>query len=120
MNEYIITSLIAAFTALVGWFISKLQTKRERKKSDLQLINDSVSGLVNSLQLLSDNNSLMVTKFLHEQEKVLNLCAEKEQLLRERSDLFFKIDNLEHKINILTAELSRAIGDKFFFHPDLK
>ena len=109
MKEVLPTSAIALVTGLLGWLFSKLQTRREQKESDLQLINKAISPLLASIRQLTDQSQETVQRLLAEQDKVLKLMGEKAELLRERGELVDKIEKLEKQVNCLTTKINKLM-----------
>ena len=93
-----IETLIAGGTGFFGWLFGKWQTPRERKKSDLQLINEVLSPLLDSVRQLTEQNNEMVGKLRAEQEEKLLLIEEKSEWIKERAELKSVISKNSHKI----------------------
>ena len=110
LMEYVIWQIILSLaTAAIGWLFGKLQTKREQKKTDLQIINDSLTPLLTSIQSLTEYNNKLVLQYLDEQkgrlaaeEQVKALIAERDNLSKEVSRLTVKVDKLEKAIKKIT------------------
>lgn len=108
--EYVIWQIILSLaTAAIGWLFGKLQTKREQKKTDLQIINDSLTPLLTSIQSLTEYNNKLVLQYLDEQkgrlaaeEQVKALIAERDNLSKEVSRLTVKVDKQEKAIKKIT------------------
>lgn len=99
--------LLAFATTAIGWFFGKLQTKREQKQTDIQIIESAITPLINSIKGLTEHNNELVTKLLVEQEKNLKLIEEKSVLLEEKTNLVNKIESLERKVANLTAMVKK-------------
>ncbi len=109
MDEVIITAIVAAVTGFLGWVFSKLQTRRERKKGDLQMISDAISPLVTSIGDLTKQNKEIVGDLLIEQDKVLQLMTEKAALIREKGELAEKVERLEKQVSCLNKRINDFI-----------
>jgi chromosome segregation ATPase len=109
MKEVVTTTAVAAGTGVISWILAKMQTRRERKKSDIQLINESVQPLLLSIKALTEQNNDTVCKLLAEQDKSLKLIEEKSKWQAERHELIEKIDGLEKKIQHLQKTINKYI-----------
>jgi predicted nuclease with TOPRIM domain len=93
----------------VGWFFSKLQTKREQKKSDFELISDAINNattpLLKSFSELNNHYTEVVDKLIKEQVRT-------RELLRENAALIKKVDQLEQKVVELTVEVKKIRNEK--------
>jgi len=85
-------------TAAIGWIFSKLKTNRERKQSDLDLVNNAVAPLVKSITDLTDQNNEIVKKLVAEQDKNLRLIKEKGELLEEMEGLRKEVKALKREL----------------------
>lgn len=96
--------IILANTAAIVlvWFLGKIKTRREKRNSDLELIDRSILPLLDSIGKLTAQNNEVVAKLLAEQNK--NLL-----LVQEKSELLAKIDKLEKQINILNKKVNELI-----------
>lgn len=109
MKEAITTTSIAAGTGFFAWLFGKMQTRREKKKSDLQLISEAVSPLVQSIKDLTEQNNEIISKLMKEQDKVLQLMSEKSALINERGELLEKIEKLEKQVHCLTKKINELV-----------
>ena len=107
MKEVITTTGVAAGTGLFAWLFAKMQTKRERKKSDFQLISETINPLLESIKLLTEQNNEVVGKLLCEQDKNLVLIREKTALAIEREELIAKIEKLEKQVSNLCKKIDQ-------------
>jgi predicted RNase H-like nuclease (RuvC/YqgF family) len=114
MNETIGQILIYIATAVGGWLSAKILTKREKKKSDIDLISSSTKDLLDGIKELTSQNKELVNELQEEQKKNLELIKEKKALLQEQLDLNSKIDNLEKKVANLTAVIKKFAKEKEF------
>ena len=105
MKEIIKDSLIAGGSGFFVWLFSKLQTRRERKKNDLQIIHESTVNLVESIRILTEQNGNLVKEHLEEQKKYLELLREKSEWTKERSELLAKIEGLEKRVETLSKKI---------------
>jgi hypothetical protein len=96
--------IILANTAAIVlvWFLGKIKTRREKRNSDLELIDRSILPLLDSIDKLTAQNNEVVAKLLAEQNK--NLL-----LVQEKSELLVKIDKLEKQINVLNKKVNELI-----------
>lgn len=96
--------IILANTAAIVlvWFLGKIKTRREKRNSDLELIDRSILPLLDSIDKLTAQNNEVVAKLLAEQNK--NLL-----LMQEKSELLAKIDKLEKQINVLNKKVNELI-----------
>lgn len=116
MNEVVTTTAISATTGILGWFFSKMQTRRERRKEELALFNaaitEAISPLLESINKLTEQNRDVVGKLLCEQDKNLALIEEKRKLLSERMTLTEKVEKLEKQIKTLNGKINELIKIK--------
>lgn len=109
MNDIATTTAISAGTGFFGWLFGKLQTPREKKKTDLQLINEAISPLLASIKDLTSQISEMTSRLIEEQDKNLTLTQEKSEWKKERIELVAKIDKLEKTVNCLNRKINELI-----------
>lgn len=100
--DTLIQILLCFATAAIGWMFSKLKTQREKKESDLDLVNKSVTPLVESITKLTEQNNELVGKLTAEQDVSLRLIKEKGELLE-------KIEQLEREISDLRKQINKLI-----------
>jgi chromosome segregation ATPase len=100
MTQYIgelVTLFIGGFAT---WLWQHLKTRRERKESDLKLINDTINPLIESIRTLTT----------HESELAQKVVAGSEQSLRYMNEIISlkgKVQDLEHTIKKLTVEIEQ-------------
>lgn len=104
--------LLFLATTAIGWFFGKLQTKREQKQTDIQIIEGAISPMLNSIKELTEHSSELVAKLLTEQEKNLKLIETNLVLLTEKTNLVNKIESLEKKVATLTAMVKKLANEK--------
>lgn len=104
--------VIPLVTAAIGWAFAKLKTGRERKQSDLELINGAVSPLLESIRDLTNHGNNITEKLLQEQTKNLELMERNAALLTERIDLVKKLGKLEREVATLTKEIKKLTAEK--------
>lgn len=104
--------LLFLATTAIGWFFGKLQTKREQKQTDIQIIEGAISPMLNSIKELTEHSSELVAKLLTEQEKNLKLIETNLALLTEKTNLVNKIESLEKKVATLTAMVKKLANEK--------
>lgn len=104
--------LLFLATTAIGWFFGKLQTKREQKQTDIQIIEGAISPMLNSIKELTEHSSELVAKLLTEQEKNLKLIETNLALLTEKTNLVNKIESLEKKVATLTDMVKKLANEK--------
>ncbi len=104
--------LLFLATTAIGWFFGKLQTKREQKQTDIQIIEGAISPMLNSIKELTEHSSELVVKLLTEQEKNLQLIETNSALLADKANLVNKIESLEKKVATLTAMVKKLADEK--------
>lgn len=104
--KYTATAAIAGF---LGWFFSKLQTRREKKAKDLELINSAVTPLLKSISDLTHHYSETVDKLIKEQ-------AQSRKLWLENGRLIGKVESLERQVDLLTTEIKKLTDEKSVRH----
>lgn len=102
MNNEILTTLTGIVMALVGWFTSKAMTKREKKKSDMELISSSTENLLAGINQLTAQNKALVDELKAQQEKNLQLIKENNELLLDKQTLSNEIKKLRKEVERLT------------------
>lgn len=102
MNNEILTTLTGIVMALVGWFFSKAMTKREKKKSDMELISSSTENLLAGINQLTAQNKALVDELKSQQEKNLQLIKENNELLLDKQTLSNEIKKLRKDVERLT------------------
>jgi chromosome segregation ATPase len=98
MTQYIgelITLFVGGFAT---WFWQRLKTRRERKESDLKLINESINPLIESVRILTTHNSELA-------QKVVTVSEQNLRYLNEVISLKGKVQDLEYTIKKLTVEI---------------
>jgi len=105
MKELVRNTAVAGASGFFVWMFTKLQTRRERKKNDLQTLHESTANLVDSIRILTGQNGNLVKELLEEQQKYLELLREKSEWTKERSELLAKIENLEKQIETLSKKI---------------
>lgn len=118
MSEYVWQIIVLISTSSCGWFFGKLQTKREQKQSDLQIIEEAVSPLLTSINDLTEHNNRLVEQYLEEQKQRLaiqeenkNLKAERAELAEQVSRLTVKVEKLERTIKRLAKNEKDSVSD---------
>jgi hypothetical protein len=72
-----------------------MKMKRERKKTDLQSIDEATYSLVASIVILAKQNNELVEGLIEEQSKNLKFLKEKVELTEEIKGLKKKVGKLE-------------------------
>ena len=107
MSE-IVTILLTSFVSLaVGYLTRLLMTRREMKHDDIRILNEAIDPLVESVRLLTTQNSDLIQKLQDEQMARLKDIEDKRRLLSEKETLQKQIDRLNRKIE----ELNRKIEE---------
>ena len=115
MNDFVWQIILCVATAAAGWFFSKLHTRRETNKDDLELISEAVSNALKSADTVIEHNNKLIVSLANEQKKVLELTMEKNALLQDKINLSAKVEALSRKIerqNKEIAELSALVKQK--------
>lgn len=99
-TDIILQILLPFVTGACGWMFSKMQTRREQKQTDLQIINDAIRPLLESIADLTNRLKQSTTDLMDEREKSLNLA-------NERTELLDKIESLEKEVKRLTAMVKK-------------
>lgn len=107
MKETLLASMGAALMGFFTWLYSKWQTKREKKKTDLDLINDAIRPLLESIQNLTTRHNELIQKYIEEQNEKLALLAEKGELIE-------KIEHLEKQVKDLNSKINKLLKEKQF------
>lgn len=98
MTQYI-GELITLFAGgFATWVWQRLKTRRERKESDLKLINEAINPLIESVRTLTSHNSELA-------QKVVNVSEQNLRYLNEIISLKGKVQDLEYTIKKLTVEI---------------
>ena len=118
MAEYVWQIVVLVLTSACGWFFGKLQTRREQKQSDLQIIEEAISPLLASIRELTEHNNRLVEQYLDEQQQRLaaqeenkSLKAECSGLAEQVSKLTAKVDKLERTISRLTKHETHSLDN---------
>jgi len=104
--------LVSVLTAIIGVFSGKYLTRREKKKTDIQLIQEAINPLLESITGLTDHNNNLIEKLLAEQLKNLELIQERAGWMIEKQELVSKIDKLERKVTTLAKEIKKLRDEK--------
>jgi len=107
-TEYVIVPLVGV---AVGYLTRLLTTRRERKKTDLEIINAAISPLLESIRNLTEQNSQLVGKLTDEQQKALEYIKKNRDLMEERAELMTKIDRLTKQIETLKKMLKEHLNN---------
>ena len=112
MNSEIMTMVTGIVMALVGWFTSKAMTKREKKKSDMELISSSTENLLAGINQLTAQNKSLVDELRTQQEKNLQLIKENSELLEDKLSLSNEIKKLRKEVERLTKIVTQNIENE--------
>ncbi len=107
MGDYIWQIVVPVLTSACGWFFGKLQTKREQKQSDLQIIEEAISPLLTSIKELTEHNNRLVEQYLDEQKQRLAMQEENKSLKADRAELAEQVSRLTAKVDKLEKTIKR-------------
>lgn len=102
--QYILVPTVAA---LLGWFGQKLLTRREKKASDLSIINESVTPLLTAQKDILDQNQKLIEKLSDIEDKKLVMSDENQKLKHLVAKLTTRVKELEEVVEKLQKELAR-------------
>lgn len=97
---WILQLVLPVISAALGWLFSKLQTRREQKQTDLQIINTALKPLLESITDLTDRLKQSTTELLEERERTLKLS-------NERTELLDKVNSLEKEVKRLVKLVNK-------------
>ena len=103
---------IVGGTALVTWVVSKLMTPREKRNSDLDVINKTIQPLLESISELTTHVRAVTEELVSEKAKNLELINERSALLQEVEAMANKITSLEKKVTSLTSVMRKLQKDE--------
>lgn len=110
-NWFVEYLLLPLSGLIVGFLTRALTTRRERKRSDLELINMAIAPLLESIRSLTEQNSQLVEKLASEQRSTLEYMERVKGLQEERTELIAKIDKLSRQVENLKKLLKDYIKD---------
>lgn len=90
--------VILLATTSSGWFFGKLHTRREKRKDDLQVIQSTISPLVDSIKQLTDHNNALIKEYINEQNLRIETQEANKVLQAERDDLASQVAKLTAKL----------------------
>ncbi|MBR1773894.1 MAG: hypothetical protein IJ759_00040 [Bacteroidales bacterium] len=105
MNDWILQIGLPILTAVLGVWSGNYMTKRQKKKSDLELMSEGTQSMLNTI-----NGTLQKIDDLTSQ--VLDLKNENTQLKTERLSLNLKIDKLTKEVEELKQVINRMAKEK--------
>lgn len=111
MGEYS-QYIIPVLTAALAWFGANIKTRREKKKTDLQIINEAIKPLLTSITELTNHNRELTGDLVEQQTDNLKLLEEKRAWLAERGDLLEEMGKLRKQVDALAKEVKKLRGDK--------
>ena len=98
MDE-IATILVTSLVSLAaGYFTRLLMTRREKKHDDIQLLNEAINPLVESVRILTEQNKDLIQKLQEEQMARLQDIEDKRRLLDEKQALQKQLERKNSKI----------------------
>ena len=112
MGDYVWQIVVLLLTSSCGWFFGKLQTRREQKQSDLEIIEGAVSPLLASIRELTEHNNRLVEQYLDEQQQRLVVQEENKSLKAERAELAQQVSRLTAKVGKLERTIKRLAKNK--------
>ena len=107
MSDYIWQIVVLVLTSACGWFFGKLQTRREQKQSDLEIIEGAVSPLLASIKELTEHNNRLVEQYLDEQQRRLAVQEENKNHKAECAELAAQVSRLTAKVDKLEKTMKR-------------
>lgn len=111
MDTFVQYVLVPLAGAVVGWFSRVLTTRRERKRSDFEMVNAAISPLLEAIGKLTERNDALIGKLADEQQKTLEYMQRTRDLLEERACLTAKIDRLTKQVEALKKMLKEHLKD---------
>lgn len=105
MKELLIGFASATITLILGFLGRHLLTKREKKHDDLQMVNEAVNPLLESVKMLTAQTADLIAKLTAEQTAHLESIRKTEALLAEREVLTKKIDKMNKEIETLKKRI---------------
>jgi chromosome segregation ATPase len=99
--------ILPVVTGIVGWLGSNVKSRRANKKTDLQIINEAIKPMLQSITELTDHNRTLTGKLVEEQQKTLALMEEKRAWLAERGDLVGQIEKLTRRVASMEKEIKK-------------
>lgn len=112
MNSEVMAMITGVVMAVVGWFSSKAMTKREKKKSDMELISSSTENLLAGINQLTSQNKALVDELKIQQEKNLQLIKENNELLLDKQTLSNEIKKLRKEVEQLRKIVTQNIENE--------
>ncbi|MCD8081876.1 MAG: hypothetical protein LUF04_16215 [Bacteroides sp.] len=109
--------VILVITNACTWLFGKWQTRRERKQTDLQIIEQAIAPQLESIGKLTEQNGQLVEMFLNEQRLRLAAEGENTALKAEREELKAQISGLSRKINNLEKKIDKLASNENNNHP---
>lgn len=100
-----------AVGVVLGYIGRLLTTKRERRKSDMEIIDAAISPLVGSIKELTEQNRDLVCRLTDEQQKALEYIRRNRSLLEERDGLIARIDRLTKQVELLKKMLREHLKE---------
>lgn len=104
--------VLPILTAVLGWLGKSVKSRRENKKSDLELINNAISPLLRSISELTDHVGKVTAELVEEKAKNLELTTQRDAQRGEIEALTSKVTSLERKITALTNLIKKQKHDK--------
>lgn len=111
MGEYS-QYIIPVLTAALAWLGAKIKTRREKKQTDLQIINEAIKPLLTSITELTNHNRELTSDLVEQQTDNLKLLEEKRAWLAERGDLLEEMGKLRKQFDALAKEVKKLRGEK--------
>lgn len=96
----------------VGLLFSKMKTRRERKATDLELLEKAIAPLLTSISELTTHNGQITERLVAEQTKSLQLLQENAALIEEKMHLASKVESLEKEVKRLANVVKRLANEK--------
>jgi peptidoglycan hydrolase CwlO-like protein len=96
MNQYITEIITLFFGGFSMWLWQKLKTKRERRRDDLQLVNEITTTFLSSIQSLTEQYTKTQEKNLIYLQENINMKSEIQSLKKQIDHLTQEIENLKN------------------------
>ncbi|MCD8081403.1 MAG: hypothetical protein LUF04_13685 [Bacteroides sp.] len=111
-NNPIWQIIILVTTSFCSWIFGKLQTRREKAKSDLEIIREAIAPQLESIKVLTEHNNRMVQMYLEEQKERIQTEGENKMLKAEKDDLAEKVSKLTQKVDKLEKIIQKLTHEK--------
>lgn len=104
LSDTIITGIGTLIGGGVGWFWANIKTGRQKRESDVDLVNRSIAPLLKSIAELSGHVRVVTSE-------LVQMTNERTELLKEISDLRSQIQQLEKKVAAMSKLLNKKVNE---------